>query len=263
MNANHSRLTKGFEFRESSQYFGGILQTRNALLGSFRHLGPPDVCHMIRADGKQQPQSDERSYFHFIVGVDCSSSATIAAYINSLHYAAAGTSTNLPSSSSSGGGWFGGSTASSANTNGGKPVTTLKAATYCTWNAFSRQDVRVEIRIPGGVEAYALFAVPGAPVESSLVRMRMTDELWMETCVSAVLRCLAAERDNPITRAMNWSNKQVQGTALQLQISTALSVNILNPFPAGLVDERRFLDLCNQLFDKGTIILWRLIILCN
>jgi hypothetical protein len=114
-------------------------------------------------DAKQHHPQEERSFFHFITGVDCSSSATIAAYINSLQFIPAAGTAQASSSSS---GWFGGgSTHTSSITGSGKPIANIKSATYCVWNAFSRQDVRVEIRIPGGVEAYAIQTTAGS-VES-------------------------------------------------------------------------------------------------
>jgi Chs5-Arf1p-binding protein BUD7/BCH1 len=57
-----------------------LLRTAN-----FRELGPPDLCHIIKTTGRSG-QRDLGSY-HFVSGVDASSSASLAAYINSLTYA--------------------------------------------------------------------------------------------------------------------------------------------------------------------------------
>ncbi|KAJ2855958.1 bud site selection protein, partial [Coemansia erecta] len=90
--------------------------------------------------------------------VDTSSSASLAAYINSLQY-----------SLSESPGWFGAS-------NGWK----ITSGTYCSYNAFSNVDLRVQIKIPGGVDAY-IVTVLGE-------RKEVTDELWRECQVSSLLR---------------------------------------------------------------------------
>jgi hypothetical protein len=42
--------------------------------------------------------------------------------------------------------WFGGRTS----------TWKVRSGTYCCFNAFSRVDVRVDVKIPGGVEAYVV-----------------------------------------------------------------------------------------------------------
>lgn len=71
-------------------------------LASFRELGPPDLCHVVKSSGRQvarevrgdSAQGSVEAYFvlqfgsyHYVSGVDASSSASLAAYINSLTYA--------------------------------------------------------------------------------------------------------------------------------------------------------------------------------
>ena len=67
--------------------------------------------------------------------MDASSSASLAAYLNSLTYSVEETP-----------GWFG------AVKGGWK----IRGGAFCSFNAFSRVDVRVEVKIPGGVEAYVI-----------------------------------------------------------------------------------------------------------
>ncbi|KAJ1823032.1 bud site selection protein [Coemansia sp. RSA 2598] len=98
--------------------------------------------------------------YHHVLGVDTSSSASLAAYINSLQY-----------SLSESPGWFGAS-------NGWK----ITSGTYCSYNAFSNVDLRVQIKIPGGVDAY-IVTVLGE-------RKEVTDELWRECQVSSLLRAI-------------------------------------------------------------------------
>lgn len=72
--------------------------------------------------------------FHFVSGVDASSSASLAAYINSLTYAIEDVSA-----------WF-----------SKGPVWKVRHGCYCCFNAFSRVDMRVDVKIPGGVHAYVV-----------------------------------------------------------------------------------------------------------
>ncbi|KAI8819368.1 Chs5p-Arf1p-binding proteins-domain-containing protein [Fimicolochytrium jonesii] len=137
------------------------LAARTESLATFRELGPPDLCHIIKTNPKTQVK-DIGSY-HYVLGTDASSSATLAAYLNSLTY--------------------------SMGSVGGKPNTwKIRSGTYCCYNAFSRVDVRVEVRIPGGVDAYAID-VRGD--RHSIDNAAM----WQETHVSAVLRAILDDND--------------------------------------------------------------------
>ena len=70
--------------------------------------------------------------------MDASSSASLAAYLNSLTYSVE----EVP-------GWFFGG-------GGAKGGYKIRGGAFCSFNAFSRVDVRVEVKIPGGVEAYVI-----------------------------------------------------------------------------------------------------------
>lgn len=72
--------------------------------------------------------------FHFVSGVDASSSASLAAYINSLTYAIEDNSA-----------WF-----------SKGQVWKVRNGCYCCFDAFSRVDIRVDVKIPGGVNAYVV-----------------------------------------------------------------------------------------------------------
>ena len=76
--------------------------------------------------------------YHYVSGVDASSSASLAAYLNSLTY----TVEEAPT-------WF-------FSTAGAKSAWKIRGGAFCSFNAFSRVDVRVEVKIPGGVEAYVV-----------------------------------------------------------------------------------------------------------
>jgi hypothetical protein len=111
---------------------GESLIARTEALATFRELGPPDLCHVVKSTGRAG-QRDLGSY-HYVSGIDTSSSASLAAYINSLTY-----SIEEPQA------WF---------TKG--PTWKVKNGCFCCFNAFSRVDVRVDVKIPGGVNAYVI-----------------------------------------------------------------------------------------------------------
>ncbi|KAA1138224.1 hypothetical protein PGTUg99_021515 [Puccinia graminis f. sp. tritici] len=153
---------------------GESLISRTEFLTSFRELGPPDLCHLIKTTskpGSKPPtttngvERDLGSY-HYVSGADASSSASLAAYLNSLTY-------SIEESGSWLGGWGGG---------GGKGAWRIRSGCYCCFNAFSRVDVRVEVKIPGGVDAY-LIDLRGEKHEPTPV-------IWTETYVSAILRAI-------------------------------------------------------------------------
>ncbi|CEP08396.1 hypothetical protein [Parasitella parasitica] len=150
------------EFFETE--LGESIAARTDALGTFRELGPPDLCHIIKAHSK--PGMKELGSYHYVSGVDASSSATLAAYLNSLTYSVDETQS-----------WFSKSNA-----------WRIRSGIYCCFNAFSRVDVRVEVKIPGGVESYYVD-VRGERHEATAV-------IWQETYLSAVLRAILYSDDS-------------------------------------------------------------------
>ncbi|KAG6332268.1 hypothetical protein ID866_6817 [Astraeus odoratus] len=142
---------------------GEALTARTESLAAFRELGPPDLCHVVKSTGKTG-QRDFGS-FHFVSGVDASSSASLAAYINSLTY-------SLEDSSA----WF-----------SKGPTWKVRNGCYCCFNAFSRVDVRVDVKIPGGVHAYV--------VDLRGERHEASPEIWQETYMSALIRAILYSDD--------------------------------------------------------------------
>lgn len=80
----------GDSFVSQPEFFeidvGESLISRTETLASFRELGPPDLCHFIKAAARGGAGAREIGSYHYVSGVDASSSAALAAYINSLTY---------------------------------------------------------------------------------------------------------------------------------------------------------------------------------
>ncbi|KAJ3077731.1 hypothetical protein HK102_005007, partial [Quaeritorhiza haematococci] len=191
------------EFFENE--LGEALAARTESLATFRELGPPDLCHIIKTNPKSQVK--EVGSYHYVLGTDASSSATLAAYLNSLIY-------TIEESQ----GWF-----SSSKSN----IWKIKSGTYCCFNAFSRVDVRVDVRIPGGVDSYM--------VDLRGERHAISNPaIWQETAVSAVLRAILDDND------------EADGNDGQ----PLLGLRKLDPLPTPAA-ERRFLEMAKGEFWKG------------
>ncbi|KAI8805086.1 Chs5p-Arf1p-binding proteins-domain-containing protein [Cladochytrium replicatum] len=179
------------------------LAARTESLATFRELGPPDLCHVLKVNPKAPVK--EIGTYHYVLGTDASSSATLAAYLNSLTY-------TIEESQ----GWV-----------GGKPQWKIKSGTYCCFNAFSRVDVRVEVKIPGGVDSYIVdLRGDRHPIQNPAI--------WQETYVSAVLRSILDDNDEPDGN---------DGQPL-------LGLRKMDPLPTPQI-EARFLEAARDQFWKG------------
>lgn len=93
-----------------------------------------------------------------MLGVDTSSSASIAAYVNSLTYSVDEHS-----------GWL------------IRNPLKLTNSTFCCYNAFLGVDVRVEASIPGGIKSYFIDSTGKHPANT---------EIWAGAFVSSILRAI-------------------------------------------------------------------------
>ncbi|KAF3345410.1 hypothetical protein VD0002_g6509 [Verticillium dahliae] len=133
------------------------IDARTDSLISLRELGPPDLVHLLK-----QPkgnQGKQIGVYHHVTGVEASSSASLAAYINTLTYREHGPSAQIK----------------------------IVEGLYCCYNAFSRLDMRVHVTIPGSVESYC--------VDERGEKRKATDELWLETYLCSVLRAYSYADD--------------------------------------------------------------------
>ncbi|KAI9821386.1 MAG: hypothetical protein M1832_003393 [Thelocarpon impressellum] len=131
------------------------VDTRTEALQTLRELGPPDLVHLIKQSSKSP--SKQTGVYHHVTGIDASSSASLAAYVNTLTY--------------------------SSHDKSQKVVSAL----YCCYNAFSRLDMRVQVTIPGTVESYC--------VDERDEKRPSTENLWLETYLCAVLRAYSYADD--------------------------------------------------------------------
>ncbi|KAI9716053.1 MAG: hypothetical protein M1828_000464, partial [Chrysothrix sp. TS-e1954] len=169
-----------------------VVEARTESLQSLRELGPPDLVHLIRQSSKSSKQV---GVFHHVTGVDASSSAILAAYVNTLIH--------------------------SAQDRSHKVISGL----YCSYNAFSRLDMRVQVTIPGSVESYCIDERGDKKVAS--------DALWLETYLCSVLRAYSyADEGN--------------GDA----VKKIIGCRRFNPITS-TESEHRFMDAAERLFFQG------------
>ncbi|KAK4228596.1 Bud site selection protein 7 [Podospora fimiseda] len=133
------------------------IEARTESLISLRELGPPDLVHLIKQPTRQAGK--HYGVYHHVTGIDASSSASLAAYINTLAYKEFGPSA----------------------------TTKTLEGTYCCYNAFSRVDMRVHAPFPGSVESYC--------IDERGEKRKATDELWLETYLCSVLRAYSYADD--------------------------------------------------------------------
>ncbi|KAI1867860.1 uncharacterized protein JN550_006667 [Neoarthrinium moseri] len=134
------------------------VDARTESLVALRELGPPDLVHLLK-QSRNNP-GRQTGVYHHVTGVDASSSASLAAYINTLTY---------------------------SKDQGQAPTQKITEGLYCCYNAFSRLDMRVHVTIPGTVESYC--------VDERGEKRKATEELWLETYLCSVLRAYSYADD--------------------------------------------------------------------
>lgn len=151
-----SKLTNAYRITEDVLHES--IDARTESLIALRELGPPDLVHLLK-QSRNNP-GRQTGVYHHVTGVDASSSASLAAYINTLTY----------------------------NKEHGQTATQkITEGVYSCYNAFSRLDMRVHVTIPGTVESYC--------VDERGDKRKATDELWLETYLCSVLRAYSYADD--------------------------------------------------------------------
>ncbi|KAL1980321.1 hypothetical protein VTN96DRAFT_4262 [Rasamsonia emersonii] len=142
------------EIYEEDDLYAAI-DARTESLQNLRELGPPDLVYLVK-----QPKTNsnrQTGVYHHVTGVDASSSASLAAYVNTLTYSPIDKQNKVVS------------------------------GIYCCYNAFSHVDMRVEVKIPGSLESYC--------IDERGDKRVATDSLWLETFLCGVLRAYSYADD--------------------------------------------------------------------
>ncbi|KAJ5577669.1 uncharacterized protein N7459_006633 [Penicillium hispanicum] len=135
------------EIHEEEDIFVAV-DARTESLQNLRELGPPDLVYLVK-----QPKANstrQTGVYHHVTGIDASSSASLAAYVNTLTFSPLDKTHKVVS------------------------------GIYCCYNAFSHLDMRVEVKIPGSLESYC--------IDERGDKRVATEALWLETFLCAVLR---------------------------------------------------------------------------
>lgn len=181
---------------------------RTGRLHTFTDLGPADLCN-IHKQSVTSKKNSEIGTFLYYTGVDTSNSASIAAHLQGL--------ANLIGSRSQY--WF-----------GEKKHWKVPELTYCTYNAFSKVDMRVTVHIPGKFESSIINS------DGKLIHDKVSDneseKLWLETFVTSIVRCLIDSEDDD-------ANK----------VGGLVEVRKLNPFNNGK-SSKELLDYFMKGFEK-------------
>ncbi|KAH3688717.1 hypothetical protein WICPIJ_000317 [Wickerhamomyces pijperi] len=146
--------------------FGASIGGRAASLRQFHDIGTPDLLHISKYNKILKKEDGE---YHYLTGVDMSNEVAAIAYISTLNF-------------------------KYCNFNHERHPTSF---TYCSYNAFSKEDVRVKKEFPGS--GYSLQTVPSDPTKPSIdqISQRTWDELFVSSIVRAVIIGLDDERKLP------------------------------------------------------------------
>lgn len=145
----------------------GSLESRTRHLNRQPDLGPPDVVYIRKRFTPVVGASRVFGFYHFVRGVDVKSAASISLYLHNLVNKGLDPQT-----------WVSSGTYD------------IVGATYRSFNALSKIDVVVDLKLPGGISAHGVDA-HGTQVE-------LTDDLWTETAVCAALRHVSSTGEHPL-----------------------------------------------------------------
>lgn len=138
-------------------------------------LGPADLCNIHKHNATSKKA--ELGTFLYYTGVDTSNSASIAAHLQGL-------ATLITSRSQY---WF-----------GEKKHWKVPELTYCSYNAFSKVDMRVTVHIPGKFES-SVVASDGKLIHDNLSEQEL-DKLWLETFVCSIVRSVLDQDEDDANR---------------------------------------------------------------
>eukprot|EP00698_Gefionella_okellyi_P007485 TRINITY_DN1833_c0_g1_i1.p1 TRINITY_DN1833_c0_g1~~TRINITY_DN1833_c0_g1_i1.p1 ORF type:complete len:885 (-),score=226.26 TRINITY_DN1833_c0_g1_i1:152-2806(-) len=198
---------------------GDALNIRdNSIKASPNSLGPPDMCIIYKFPmkavipvGLQTPA--KVAFFHYVIGADVSSAAAIAAYFGELCNAQEDA-------------WFWATT-----------KWKIAGGTYCSYDAVSQCDVRVDVKIPGGVSAFV--------VDVHGKKHSVTEDHWQRVSLCAVLRALEGATSSVEVRDGSTTTSKAPKPPM------VKCVRLLPPIPSPAA-EQRFLAAVKATYIQGT-----------
>ncbi|RLV89957.1 Protein BCH1 [Spathaspora sp. JA1] len=196
-------------------YPGASLVERTARLLSIPDLGPGDLCNIHKYQINSKRETEIGTFLYF-TGVDTSNVASIAAHLQSL-------ANSMTSKSQY---WF-----------GEKKHWKVPELSYCSYNAFSKVDMRVTVHIPGKLDVVVVNN-DGKLIQDKLTSEEL-DRFWLETFVCSIVRSVLESDDE------NDMNKVGGGL---------VEVRKINPFNNGIVSKEllnNFLQGFEELFFQG------------
>ncbi|ODV98442.1 hypothetical protein PACTADRAFT_919 [Pachysolen tannophilus NRRL Y-2460] len=157
--------------------FGESLDIRTRFLPNFKDVGPVDLVHISK---HQKSLAKDIGQYHYVIGLDVSSTDAVIAYLLIVQM----NSENLNGSSTT----LNNSASHMIKATNKHP----KIATYCSWNCFSKGDLRIRAEFPGSITVSFVFADSN---KISLTDGNITDEIWLETYVSSLIRSMLISDD--------------------------------------------------------------------
>lgn len=175
-------------------------------------MGPADLCNIHKHSAASK--KTELGTFLYYTGVDTSNSASIAAHLQGL-------ATLISSKAQY---WF-----------GEKKYWKVPELTYCSYNAFSKVDMRVTVHIPGKFES-SVVGSDGKLIHDKLSDADL-DRMWIETFVCSIVRSVLDGDEDDANR-----------------VGGLVEIRRENPFNNGKVSKEllaNFIDGFERFFWKG------------
>lgn len=147
--------------RIQESQLGEAIQYRSQILADFKELGQPDLVHLSKYDKSSKQEVGD---YHYVTGINTSSVIQPFMYLQTIQLSDKEAATNKH----------------------------MKIGTYCSYNIFSKGDLRIRCQFPGSASPMIQF------VPSNRAKITITigteDEkhqaLWTETYVSSLIRSI-------------------------------------------------------------------------
>lgn len=125
----------------------------------------------------------------------------------------------------------------------GRGTFTIEKCYYCSYNAFRKMDLQVEISVPETGKKHSGYSIAAYAVDASGNKHEATEAFWKETHICAMMRLINGPPANlrPI---------RVDSTFLFVFLMKYLQIKDSLKDP---VSEAYFLSLCAEYFPQGSL----------